>query len=46
MKKVLMLLLFLLVLGLAAGCGGDSNADELPADEVTTSDPAEEPAGD
>jgi len=45
-KKVLMLLLFLLVLGLAAGCGGDSNADELPADEVTTSDPAEEPAGD
>lgn len=46
MKKVILLLAILLSLGLAAGCGGDSNADDLPADEATTSEPAEEPAGD
>ena len=46
MKKVLLLLAILLALGLAAGCAGGSDADDVPADEVTTSDPAEEPAGD
>ncbi len=45
-KNVLLLLVVFLVLGLLVGCGDDSGSDELTADEVTVSDPAEEPAED